>query len=179
MAGGHWVLLKAEGAEDLPAERCRFRDPRTGDESNGYETTWDPDPGEQKALVNGAPIILRVWGDGHPPISLGVGEPAPNPRALVDRRLWLLALGKLFDMLHDGADPPGLPLDAGLADQIRVLTGHKGDTFIPRDLLSDDPNQPDYLTKQGWASLFEALIGQAVYEEAHRQTTPTEGPQPS
>jgi hypothetical protein len=182
MDNGHWVMLVAPGAEPLPAERCTFVDPADNSQrTNGYETTWDTDPGEQKALINGAPIILRVWGDAHPPVSVHVGEPGPNPRALVDRRLWLLALGKLFDMFA-GTDPdfpggqPVIGIEREVGDQIRVLTGHKGDTFAPRALNLDE-DAPDHLTKQGWASLFEALIGQAVYEEAHRDTTPTEGPQ--
>lgn len=58
---------------DLPAERC------VDQHGNEFlETTWRPDPGEQRALANGAPIVLRVWGKGHPPVSVGVSDDVPK-----------------------------------------------------------------------------------------------------
>jgi hypothetical protein len=70
------VTLVLEGAGDLPAEKIELIHP--DDESNrspGFETTWVPDDGERRALMNGAHVLLRVWGAGHPPVSLQVGEP--------------------------------------------------------------------------------------------------------
>lgn len=38
------------------------------------ETAWHPTPDEIARIVAGAPVVLRVLGDEHPPVSLDVGE---------------------------------------------------------------------------------------------------------
>lgn len=50
------------------------------DEMNGDQpcmvSAWEPTPVEIAAIVAGAKIMLRVIGQGHPPVCLYVGEPA-------------------------------------------------------------------------------------------------------
>ena len=41
------------------------------------ESAWLPTPGELELLVAGAPIILGILGEYHPPVYLTVGAP-PN-----------------------------------------------------------------------------------------------------
>lgn len=38
------------------------------------ETAWHPTPDEIARIVAGAPVVLRVLGDQHPPVSVDVGE---------------------------------------------------------------------------------------------------------
>jgi hypothetical protein len=38
------------------------------------ETAWHPTPDEIARIVVGAPVVLRVLGDEHPPVSVDVGE---------------------------------------------------------------------------------------------------------
>lgn len=103
------LTLTLEGAHDLPAEQCRFEDP-DGTQTDGYETTWQPDPGEQAALANGAPILLRLWGHGHPPVNVAVGEPPPHnaqrmlPASLVDQALSML-WAELTQTTQEDVDP--------------------------------------------------------------------------
>lgn len=63
---------------DLPVERCVFDTEGIEEQRPGFESTWMPDEGERKALANGAPVILRLWGEQHPPVNMHVGEPAED-----------------------------------------------------------------------------------------------------
>lgn len=63
------------GKSDLPAQRCALVNETSGLSSAGFESTWEPDQGERRALANGAPLLLNLWGTQHPPVSLEVGEP--------------------------------------------------------------------------------------------------------
>ena len=36
---------------------------------------WQPTPEEVELLKSGAPVYLHVWGVGHPPVALIVGNP--------------------------------------------------------------------------------------------------------
>jgi len=38
------------------------------------ETAWHPTPDEIARIVAGAPVVLRVLGDEHPPVSVDVAE---------------------------------------------------------------------------------------------------------
>jgi hypothetical protein len=49
-----------------------------------YYSAWEPTPEELAALNRGAPIILRVVGDGHPPVWVGAQDPASLPRPTLD-----------------------------------------------------------------------------------------------
>lgn len=69
------LAMEGEGTKhDLPVERVIFN-PGTDKESPGFESVWMPDLGERKAIANGAQIGLRLWGKGHPPVNIVVGEP--------------------------------------------------------------------------------------------------------
>jgi hypothetical protein len=87
------TLAGAGPDRNLPAQRILAFDPGLGEtEADGrpaIETCWVPDEGERRALANGAPLELIVFGEQHPPVSVGVGEPqelnALVSKAHVDR----------------------------------------------------------------------------------------------
>lgn len=39
-----------------------------------HVSAWEPTPDEIALIAAGAPIYLWVWGTGHPPVMLTVGE---------------------------------------------------------------------------------------------------------
>lgn len=41
----------------------------------GMESVWFPTPEELTAIAAGAPIMLTILGQKHPPVSVNVGEP--------------------------------------------------------------------------------------------------------
>lgn len=59
---------------------CNVLPVRDGvDPDNGFSTmtsAWMPCPEEIEALKHGLPILLTIFGTGHPVVSLGVGTPA-------------------------------------------------------------------------------------------------------
>lgn len=145
------VVLTSEGVRDLPAEKIAIFPPGTdpsevnGDGGEpGLETVWIPDDGERRAIANGAPIILRVWGEGHPPVALSAGNPtvlrALISKAHIDRAVgyWWKGLAELWtesgktpeaedalELWHDalaqtreGPDDP----EAGPIDETAVAT---------------------------------------------------------
>lgn len=59
-------ILRGDGdrVRDLHALRV--------DEDNTFVTAWYPTPDELKALNAGEPVMLFVYGTGHPPVMLGV-----------------------------------------------------------------------------------------------------------
>lgn len=61
------VILKGDGdaVGDLLALRT---------EDGRFISAWIPTPDEIRAINNGAPIYLSVWGDSHPPVSVGVKQ---------------------------------------------------------------------------------------------------------
>lgn len=195
-AGGHWVELTAPGAQPLPAERCRFRDPSPPyAEGNGYETTWQPDIGERRALLNGAPVILRVWGDAHPPVHVGVGDPPPGGVVWVDRGLFMQALGRTFSALADqdgeldchGArvraeDQQDITREqASDPDRYRQIQQHATATFEALALADTAPNggKGDWVNADGFLRIFEHMLGATIAERAHAATQATDGPQPT
>lgn len=44
--------------------------PETG--SYGWQSAWYPNEEEKAAIAAGAPVVLTVWGKGHPPVGLHV-----------------------------------------------------------------------------------------------------------
>lgn len=107
---------------DLPAERCVDQAGR-----QIIETAWAPDEGELRALVNGAPILLRVWGTGHPPVNLEAGHPAPEGSGVLLGAHVNRALGFLFAELADRSGSPN-------KETIDLLNGSHvtADWFISR-----------------------------------------------
>lgn len=72
--------MNGAAPSEIPAQKLVLIDPSDGTAGEGFETTWEPDDGERRAIVNGAPIILNVWGSAHPPVSLEVGEPPEDAK---------------------------------------------------------------------------------------------------
>lgn len=68
------VIGKAQGYYGLPIRDIVINDTVTGPETPAMETAWFPSPDELAAISAGAPIILRVCGNGHPPVMLYTGE---------------------------------------------------------------------------------------------------------
>lgn len=161
--GAH-VELTYPGAEPLYAERCKFRNPKPPfDESRGFETRWHPDLGEQRAVANGAPVILRVWGDGHPPVSVGAGNPDDSRqlRVLVDQRIYDRALGNLYGLLVEllggvERDEPATVIEYPVADS-------NWEELDPDGFLAL------------WQKAMERAIVQIAAEEAGRDTGGTNG----
>lgn len=86
---------------DVPAERMFFVDPETHDQRAGFESVWKTTAGERKALANGAPITLQLWGVGHPPVKIMVGDPPEGEvlEELVTVGETREAAGKFFERL--------------------------------------------------------------------------------
>jgi hypothetical protein len=85
---------------DLPVARVFFKDPETEEQRPGFESTWELEDGERRALVNGATLTLRIWGSGHPPVNMAVGEPdAGSAKALISIEDAKLAASKFFERL--------------------------------------------------------------------------------
>jgi hypothetical protein len=85
---------------DLPIERCLFNDPETDEQKPGFESTWIPDDGERRAIVNGAPVVLRLWGNAHPPVKITVGDiQDEDPKALVTVEQTQVAATRFYEEL--------------------------------------------------------------------------------
>lgn len=86
---------------DLHVERMFFVDPESEEQRAGFESVWVPDDGERKALANGAPVTLRLWGANHPPVNMLVGDPPEGEtlEALVTVGETREAAGKFFERL--------------------------------------------------------------------------------
>jgi hypothetical protein len=41
-------------------------------------SAWWPNPEELAALQRGVPVVLRVWGNGHPPVCVSVDDTFPR-----------------------------------------------------------------------------------------------------
>ena len=67
------VLGQSQGYLGLPLRDIFINDTVTGPHTPAMETAWFPFPAEIEAIVNGAPIILRVVGTQHPPVMIDVG----------------------------------------------------------------------------------------------------------
>lgn len=76
MIEGHTRIIgKSQGYLGLPLRDIVINSSITGPETPAMETAWFPDPREIEAIAAGAPIILTIIGDGHPPVMLSVGAP--------------------------------------------------------------------------------------------------------
>lgn len=75
-------LGKAQGFLGLPV-----RDVMVDGTTPAMQTVWMPTPDELAALNNGAPIMVTLWGTGHPPIKLGIGDlPEGEPRLTAEQQ---------------------------------------------------------------------------------------------
>ncbi|WP_157014863.1 hypothetical protein [Mesorhizobium xinjiangense] len=68
------VLGKSQGYLGLPVRDVIITEAVNGTGTPAMETAWLPTPAEIEAINNGAPIILRIIGTGHPPVMVEVGE---------------------------------------------------------------------------------------------------------
>lgn len=88
---------------DLPAQRILLYDGDAGetveDARAGFESIWLPDENEARRLEAGAAVRLRIWGNGHPPVSLTVTDAVVPERELIDRGHVDRALGHLYGQL--------------------------------------------------------------------------------
>jgi hypothetical protein len=72
--GFNRVIGKSQGYYGLPVRDEFQNDTVTGPNTPVMVTAWFPTPDELVALNAGAPVHLRIVGQGHPPVMLGVGE---------------------------------------------------------------------------------------------------------
>ena len=72
------VLGKRQGYLGLPLRDVIINDTVTGPDTPAMETAWLPTPKEIAAIAAGAPIILRIIGNAHPPVMMEVGEVPDN-----------------------------------------------------------------------------------------------------
>lgn len=86
---------------NLPARRINT------DDGLAIETHWQPDEGEQRAIANGAPIQLILWGTQHPPAAITAGEPDPQGSGVLLGAHVNRALGLLFAELADRSGHAG------------------------------------------------------------------------
>lgn len=68
------VLGKSQGYYGLPIREIRINCTVNGPNTPAMETAWLPSVEEMRAMVAGAPIILRILGSAHPPVMLRVGD---------------------------------------------------------------------------------------------------------
>ena len=61
-------------ARDGPVSGLPIRDEMNGG-CPAMVSAWLPTPEEIAAIVAGAPVYLRVLGQGHPPVMVWAGEP--------------------------------------------------------------------------------------------------------
>lgn len=75
MIEGHTRIIgKSQGYLGLPLRDVILESTVTGPETPAMETAWLPTPREIEAINAGAPIILTIIGEGHPPVMLSVGD---------------------------------------------------------------------------------------------------------
>jgi hypothetical protein len=72
--GATRVLGKSQGYLGLPLRDVVINCTVGGPGTPAMETAWLPTPDEIAAIVQGAPIILRVLGTQHPPVMIEVGK---------------------------------------------------------------------------------------------------------
>lgn len=69
------VLGKCQGYLGLPLRDVKVNCTVGGPSTPAMETAWLPTPDEIARIASGAPIILRVLGEAHPPVMVEVGQP--------------------------------------------------------------------------------------------------------
>lgn len=125
------VVLTLPGGtqdNDLPAQRALLMDTTRGDTredaKRGWITIWQPDDAEARQLEAGACVQLTVWGEGHPPVAVGVTDALVPERELIDRGHVDRALGHLYAALRE-----------------RILAA--GQQFVIEALPDDAPRTPE------------------------------------
>lgn len=75
--GATSVIGKSQGYLGLPLRHVSVNCSVSGDGTPAMESAWFPTPDEIDAIARGAPVILRIIGEQHPPVMLEVGAPPP------------------------------------------------------------------------------------------------------
>lgn len=68
------VIGKSQGYIGLPVRYETINDKVNGENTPSMVTAWFPTPKELEAINKGAAIHVRILGNRHPPIMVGVGE---------------------------------------------------------------------------------------------------------
>ena len=68
------VLGQSQGYLGLPLRDVTVNCSVNGPDTPAMETAWFPTPEEIAAMINGAPVIMRVIGTAHPPVLLYTSE---------------------------------------------------------------------------------------------------------
>ncbi|TRD21898.1 hypothetical protein [Palleronia caenipelagi] len=76
--GATRTIGKSQGYLGLPIRDETLDCVINGQGTPAMVTAWHPTPDELRALVNGAPVHVRLLGQSHPPIMVSVG-PEPDP----------------------------------------------------------------------------------------------------
>lgn len=103
--------------EDKPCMTLPIRDVLVGGEPCML-SAWQPDPVELKRLANGASVYLWVYGTGHPPVSVTVGQTIEN-----DTGLGLMWYDKDAGALMCDREIPGVTRKYGLGHFIGESMG--------------------------------------------------------
>lgn len=74
--GATRVLGKSQGYLGLPLRDVLINSTVDGPQTPAMETAWLPTPDEIAAINAGAPVILCVLGNVHPPVMVSVGQPS-------------------------------------------------------------------------------------------------------
>lgn len=72
--GATAVLQPPAGWNSVEAGECDVLEIR--EDGKLMSSAWYPSPEEIAAIVAGQPVILTVYGNGHPPVSVNVGMSA-------------------------------------------------------------------------------------------------------
>lgn len=72
--GATRVIGQSQGYLGLPLRDVVLDCAVNGPGTPAMETAWLPTPEEIAAIVQGAPVILRVLGTTHPPVMLETGK---------------------------------------------------------------------------------------------------------
>ncbi len=75
IAGATRVFGQRQGYLGLPLRDEPIQCNVAGDTVPSMLTAWEPTPHEIELINRGAPVLLRLLGEQHPPVSITVGEP--------------------------------------------------------------------------------------------------------
>jgi hypothetical protein len=147
----------AKGEGDIPAIRGMLYDPTAGqteeDGRLGFLSEWQPNEQERAAIAGGALVQLRVYGAGHPPVSLGAGEQTDPTQACVHVAQIGRAIGVLYDRLAKVK-----VADDDVGDPVSAMSATTRDEFFAAfEAALDDVNQQ---TLEALREIREALDAQ-------------------
>lgn len=120
-------------ANDLHAQRFMAYDPALdetpSDAKPAFESHWAPDDDERARLSAGAPIVLQVHGEGHPPVAVGVAM-IDTPPVIYEHAHVFRALGLLYAEIDNRIAQSTAALNAGAALNAETVGMPDPDSFI-------------------------------------------------